>query len=79
MVAFLGSLNPCRSWQQDLEDAQNAYKEHKAKVEEQSNLHRKLVREIKEAKVSIYLLYLSGGVTLMLSIGRMVPDELTGS
>jgi len=48
-------------------------------MEEQSNLLRKLAREIREAKVSIYLLHSFGGATPMLSIGRMVPDEHTGS
>ncbi|KAF9649912.1 P-loop containing nucleoside triphosphate hydrolase protein [Thelephora ganbajun] len=39
-----------QSWQQDLEAAQKVYNEYKVKVEEQSNLYRKLIRENQEAK-----------------------------
>jgi len=45
-------LTARRSWQQELEEAQKALNEHKAKGEEQTNLWRRLEREVKEAKVS---------------------------
>ena len=48
---FLPTL--CRSWQQDLEEAQKAYNEYKVKVDDQLNLWRRLGREVKEAKVNI--------------------------
>ena len=46
-------LIPCRSWQQDLEEAQKTFNEYKAKAEEQSNLWKRLGREAKEARVSV--------------------------
>lgn len=52
MTAFF-LLTACRSWQQELEEAQKAYNEYKAKVDEQLNLRRKLDREVKEAKVNV--------------------------